>query len=119
MVYYAHSLFIYNTSREIRELLFLKKTFDKIINPNGDIVWRGSMRPYLEAVRKSAVLVCSEYKGCVGRGVFDEVMTALRKGIPTFVLRSFLGSVRMKEVAGLIYVSNDDWKIRYGKLKLK
>ena len=118
MIYYAHSMKIYDSSREDKEFKFIKDHFkdNNVVNPNGDIPWKGSMKPYFDAVEASDVVVFSEYQGYVGRGVYEEAIKALEHGIP-------LRCIRKDENGELIVVNiNDfstgnsgDWAIRYAK----
>ena len=59
MIYYAHSMEIYNSSRERSEVRFLKRVFKDVYNPKklkpGP---NGTMGPYLAKVRESQI--CQE-----------------------------------------------------------
>lgn len=88
-VYYAHSLKIYNTRREKNELRYLKRKFFKIFNPKTELQWDSmtKMQPYFEAVQGSTLIIASEYKKYIGKGVFDEIKIALKNKIPAFCLK--------------------------------
>ena len=103
---------IYDTDREINELRLIKEKAERIINPNGDIKWSGSMTPYLKAVKDSEAVYCSEYKDHIGHGVFVEVETALKHNIPVFVIRGD----KTKKVVSVKTINRDDWKVKYGKI---
>ena len=108
--------FLKKTFREEQERVFLRKTYVDVLNPNDGISWRGSMQPYFDAVCRSEAVVCSEYRGCVGRGVFEEVQVALKNNIKVLVLRPVLLSYDLVPVLGVKRISDGDWRIRYGKL---
>lgn len=114
VVYYAHSKRIYDTPREKGELNMIKAHWngDQIIDPSKDLVWEGDMEPYFNVVRGVDYLVCSEYKGHVGKGVFDEVNLALANAIPVFVIRNG----NLQSVADTIEDDMSDWAVNYGKL---
>lgn len=73
-VYYAHSMFYYNTDLEQSDLYFLKSVSNQIINPN-NLKFQGlrSMRPFLMLVSECDSLW---YRGS-SIGVIFEVLTAL------------------------------------------
>lgn len=113
-VYYAHSIKNYDTSREVRELAYLNKEFT-VFNPKNEIRWNSltKMTPYFEAVKKSDILVASEYKNHVGRGVYDEISIALSNSIPSFVLRKE-HNFKLLEIQALKLDDIYDWKVYYG-----
>ena len=117
-VYYAHSKNIYNTSREKSELKWLRKQFKFVICPNNDMGELGSMEPYLQEVENNDAVVCSEYKGYIGRGVTSEVNTALSLNYKVWVLRKILGKFYLKTVKGSEIFDSNDWRYRYAKLIL-
>lgn len=121
-VYYAHSMKIYNTKREFNELKYLSRYFiiKNILNPNGKIRWNPEtkMDPYFEVVRNSKLIIVSEYKKHVGRGVFDEINTVLNNKIPVYCLRKELFGFKLKKIKSTKKVGSD-WKIYYGKLILE
>ena len=88
-VYYSHSLLIYNTKREKKELQFLRKKFSFVFNPNTDIIWDKTkkMEPYFRAVKNSDLIVVSEFKSHIGKGVYDEIRIALNNNILVLCLR--------------------------------
>jgi len=121
-IYYAHSKLIYGTAREKAELAFLRKKFSEdvyqVLDPNKDMGELGSMTPYLVAVSKCTEVICSEYKGFIGKGVYHEVHCALEKGIPVWCIKKFpiLGGLVMKKVSGVRVYDENDWKVRYARL---
>lgn len=114
-VYYAHSKLIYDSERENKELSFLKKKFN-LIDPNGDIGERGSIEPYLKVISTCNMVICSEYKEHIGRGVFEEVLFALNKGIKVFCLKKKIGMFYLSKVINVIENDVYDWKIKYGRI---
>ncbi len=119
-VYYSHSVLIYNTKREKKELRFLEKKFSSIINPNTDIRWDETtkMEPYFRAVKNSDLVVVSEFKNHIGKGVYDEIRIALNNKIPVLCLRRKYFEFFLSIVKDLELVNKEDWSIYYGKLRL-
>jgi len=115
-VYYAHSKCIYNTPREKSELKWLRKKFAKVLDPNSDMGELGDVNPYLRAVGEHDAVVCSEYKGYIGKGVYHEVDHALRCGRKVWCLRKRLGVFYLKPVKKTEFYDGNDWKVCYAKL---
>ena len=118
-VYYSHSMRIYDTEREKKEIKFLNRKFGRVCNPNGDIEWRGDMQPYIEAVKKSDMVVLSEYEGHIGRGVFVEVKTALDEKKPVYVIKNDNDAFSLHKVDDVNVVDPFDWKVKYGEIKIE
>ena len=76
------------------------------------------MEPYFRAVKNSDLIVVSEFKNHIGKGVYDEIRKALNNNILVLCLRRKIFTFFLCEVKDLELVNNDDWKINYGKLKL-
>ena len=117
-VYYAHSMLIYDTRREKKELKFLKKHYKFVCNPNTDIKWDDAMEmePYFKAIKSCDLLICSEYKNHIGKGVYDEIRTALNNNIIVLCLKKKLFRYRLHNIKDLILKNENDWKIKYGKI---
>lgn len=87
-IYYAHHQWKYNTPEETYELKLIRRYFPnaKIFNPATDLKHTTAdgeeaiMGECLETVRNSDILVFSSLDGCIGTGVFHEVIEAQRKG---------------------------------------
>lgn len=118
-VYYAHSLKIYNTKREKKKLRYLKKKNFKIFNPKTELQWDSmtKMQPYFEAVQSSCLIIASEYKKYIGRGVFDEIKIALYNKIPVYCLKRKFFKFKLIKIKDIKYIGID-WKNHYGKLIL-
>jgi hypothetical protein len=106
---------IYNTEREQKELQFLKSKYQKVVCPNNDIGELGGIQPYLEIVKKMDIVVFSEYQNHIGKGVYEEVKTALMNNIPVKVLRG----KGIKTIKDVIIVNEYDWEIEYAKVLIK
>lgn len=86
-IYYAHHQWKYGTPEEAYEISLIKRYFPNanIFNPATDLTTIPSgdetviMNECLNVVRSSDILVFSSLDGCVGTGVFHEVMEAMRK----------------------------------------
>ena len=75
------------------------------------------MRPYLKAVRESDLLVFSTHNNIVGKGVYQEVKTALKYKIPVFVLEKRNSSYGFYELKSIEIVNESDWT-NYVKIDL-
>ena len=119
-VYYAHSKLIYNTKREKKELQFLRNKFTSVCNPNTDITWDNTtkMEPFFKAVKNSDIIIISEYKKHIGKGVYDEIKLAINSHISVLCLRKKLFKYRLHQVASVELVDEKNWKIKYGKVIL-
>lgn len=110
--YYAHSMQIYGTDREKLERGILERMGFRILCPNNDLSLGDDMNKYLQIVARCKRVVCSEYSGFIGKGVYLELKWALRHNIPCYVLREDT-IYRVIEVK----VFNDqDWKTTYGHI---
>ena len=98
MIYYSHSKRIYGTSREDVELRAIADHFRgiQIINP-GSRQYREKwssldeseiMAECFRLIEKSEVVVFSEFRGKIGRGVWQELMRAFRLGKSVVLLRN-------------------------------
>lgn len=117
-VYYAHSMKIYGTPREINEFNYLKMRFRNIINPSIDIVPSRGMERYLKAVDKCSIIVCSEYQGHIGKGVFEEIRQAIKKRKKVLCLRKKLGVYKLLKVKRIEISDPSDWFVSYGKVEV-
>jgi len=120
-LYYAHSMRIYNTIREKDEYLFIKQTFSKYSifcpNTNSPDIWKSMsgkqiMQECFKQVKKSKVIVASEYNSRIGKGVFEELLLALKLGKQVLVLREN----KLIPIIDVAIVDSYDWAIRYGKI---
>ncbi len=120
-VYYAHSIKIYDTEVEEEEYSFLREKYENVFNPNTEIEYKKEegMRPYLDVVITSDLIICSEFEGYIGKGVFREVEFALRNNIPVYCLRQDDGDFYLLEVISVKLINENDPYVRYGHLKIK
>jgi len=118
-VYYAHSMQIYNTERECRELAFLKGIHPNLICPNNDLgkIDKG-MAGYLKIASWADKVICSEYKNHIGSGVFSEIELALKKNIPVYCLKKVKRKYKLLLVKGVYIIDIFDPKINYAKVQL-
>ena len=119
-VYYSHSMKIYDQEQEKIELGFLQNIFEKIFNPNKEINYnpKKGLKPYLNAVKKSDIVVCSEHKGYIGKGVFREISIAFAHEIPVLCIRGTYPNFKLKEVIGIKVVNKEDPKVKYGIISI-
>ena len=111
VVYYAHSMLKYNTNVEHIEQDYIVKCFPgiQIINPG--VFKYSDMSQYLSEVKKCNIVIFTEYKKHVGRGVYEEVQEAKRVGIPTFLLRDGIFYNVMLEIYNC-----DEWAVYFAKV---
>jgi hypothetical protein len=119
IVYYAHSMKIYGSDREKKEIAYIKKKFKSVVNPAVDLIWQGSMELYFKAVKESDIVICSEYEKHIGKGVFDEIFTALLLEKKVFCIRKLGRGYKLLEVSRVEVVDKDDWSVYFGKVILK
>jgi len=67
------------------------------------------MRLYLKAVRESDLLIFSTDNNLVGKGVYQEVKTALKFKIPLFVLEKRNTTYFFSELNSIEIVNERDW----------
>jgi len=112
-IYYAHSLRIYNTSKEQLELKQISSLFPSwnIINPNGVI---NDIKSAFSLIDKSDCVVASELKQHLGKGVHDEICYALSQKKLVHVLRNGrLFRVYSKHQLEMVDI---DWQIHYARV---
>jgi len=85
MIYYAHSMRIYGTKQEERELKYLRKVFKNVVDPKKIKPGEGDnyMKPYLDKVKKCDMVVVTRlHNGCIGKGAYEEITVAMSNRIP-------------------------------------
>jgi hypothetical protein len=122
-VYYAHSLRKYGTPAELYELRLLKTYFKhhRIFNPNCKKIWKYSydsgmaMIKCLDVVkgRRVKALAFSTYLNFIGRGVYEEIITARREGKPIYII----SKDKVEPFTGELEFLDWDWKIHYARIK--
>jgi len=116
-IYYAHSKLIYNTAREKAELKYLER-FGEVICPNNHIGEKDSIDEYLDIIKsKCKTFVCSEYKKHIGKGVYEEAMTASFL-FPHYVLRKQFTRFKLIPIRDIDIVDETDWKIKFAKITI-
>ena len=120
-LYYSHSRFIYGTRCEKDEIIFIKELFPglTIINPS-EIDFRGIeaeevMECCYQLISKSTVVIITEYKCSIGRGVYSEAIHALKKVIDVFLLK--WGELHPISEQNLIPCNTTDWAIHYAIIR--
>jgi hypothetical protein len=103
---------IYNTKTEKSERDFLELLGFNIVCPNRDLHFGNDMDLYLRLVAKCKSVVCSEYSGFIGKGVYLELAWALRHKIPCFLLRER----KIYRIINITEYNTDDWQTTYGKI---
>ncbi|MCK4896441.1 MAG: hypothetical protein KAS47_06495 [Candidatus Heimdallarchaeota archaeon] len=125
-IYYAHSIQIYNSKQERRELKLIKRIFPKaeIVNPaKYERKWKNLsgkevMAKCLELISNSGIVIFSAIEqnsqDFVGRGVFVEVKFAQEIEKDTYFLKKILES----DFSIDIY-DDDDWALKFSIVKIK
>lgn len=120
-IYYAHSMRIYNQPQEQEELTFIRQQYPDaiIINPNGDLVYRGSMQVYFNAIDTCDLVIASQYKDHIGKGVYLEIEHAQAKQCSVLGIWKEQDQLKLCPVEKIIYADPSDWKVYYGKMIAK
>lgn len=120
MIYFAHSMRIYNTPEEQQVLEFIGDIYGRreVVCPNNDMGELGSITPYLQRIEKCKEVIVREYKGFLGRGAYKEVQHALDLDKKVQVVRGNGLEMQLLPVKGIEVNDRGDWKIKYGKLIL-
>lgn len=114
--YYAHSMKTYNTKKERLTREELNNIFpDSILCPNNDVGELGSMKRYLDIVTSCKGVICTDYKGYLAKGTFEEVKLSLSLNKPTYL---FSGN-KLHEIKKVKVYDKTDWKFKYGIVILK
>jgi hypothetical protein len=121
VIYYAHSLYMYDTEEEERELKVLASKFpkEKIYNPKGKFVGMPNAEIMYNCMKiiegdLISALAFSTYLDHIGRGVYDEICKAIEFGKPVFRITE---RNKVNTFTGrLVIVDESDWKIRYAKV---
>lgn len=93
-IYYAHHQWKYGTQVEQYELDLIRRYFPnaKIFNPSVDLIHikedgeEAIMEECLKTVRNSNYLIFSSMDGTIGKGVYQEVKEAERRGKTIFYI---------------------------------
>ena len=125
LVYYAHSMLIYNTEKEREEIDLIRNYDTTIINPNGWIYNSGNEKDIMEQcfvfIKQTDMTIFSTLKdGVIGKGVYSEIEKALYYDKPVFYLRQNGDMKRFLEKDfDKIELVNEgkDWR-KYAKVKL-
>ena len=86
-IYYAHHQWKHNTTVELYEISLIRRYFPNasVFNPSIDLKTDSKdesliMSECLDTVQNSDILIFSSLDGCVGKGVYQEVMQAQNQG---------------------------------------
>lgn len=112
IAYYAHSIKIYDKPEEKEELDFISKLY-RVINP---AINYSGMEQCFRLIDNCDVVIFSEYKEHIGRGVHSEVKYALSNNKPVFLLRR---KILYECKDGMCRIINpDDWKVMFARVIL-
>jgi hypothetical protein len=122
-LYYSHSKKIYGTREEWEQLDFLRAYFPdfEIINPNGGIPGYFNdtelfiMRRCLRTVRSCSLVVATEYKGFLGKGVYLEIKEALEWKVPILIPRVSKSQTTFLDVKCVRTTNTENWT-RYARV---
>ncbi len=125
-IYYAHSMQIYNSKQERRELKLIKRIFPKaeIIDPaKYERKWKNLsgkevMAKCLDLISNSEIVIFSaieqDNKNFVGRGVYVEVKFAQEIEKDIYFLKEILDSDFSIEI-----YNDEDWAIKFSIVKIR
>jgi len=116
IVYYAHSIQIYDSKEEILVRNLLKRNFLKVICPNRDLLQDQSMDYYYHTLLKCNLIVATEYLEHIGMGVHMLLDFALAHGIPSYWLRFSNGKPKFEIIKGVEIVNAKQVSIFYSKI---
>ena len=122
MIYFAHSMRIYNTKLETKLLKFISKKFGRknVCCPNNDMGELGRIEPYLKKILTCTKVVVHQYKNYLGKGACEEVKTALNNNIPVvLIIVTVTNRCKLKKVKAIKVIDKYDWKVKYGQIILK
>lgn len=116
IAYYAHSMQKYGSNEEKEELDFISKLPEiyRVINP-ATINYSG-MEQCFRLIDNCNVVIFSEYKEHIGKGVHSEVKYAFSNNKPVFLLRGNILYECKNEMCRII--NPDDWRIMYARVIL-
>ncbi|MHA1449166.1 MAG: hypothetical protein ACTSP4_07070 [Candidatus Hodarchaeales archaeon] len=120
-LYYSHSMFLYGTRGEQIEISQIKQHFPglTIINPSEiDLGGRESeeaMEYFYQLIAKSEIVIITEYKCSIGRGVYSEAIYALKSNIAVFLLK--WGELHVISEHNLVRCNTADWAIHYAVIR--
>jgi hypothetical protein len=121
--YFAHSMRIYGTP----EALLVRQAIERLL-PDHEVFdpelidWKrlaakmGQDAVFEKVIRFCTRVVVYEYKGHIGRGVFEEVSRAQTNNRPIHVIRRVGHEMVLIPVKGWARAPGDDWRVRYGTL---
>ncbi|NJD77950.1 MAG: hypothetical protein FIB08_12800 [Candidatus Methanoperedens sp.] len=118
IAYYAHSMQKYGSTQEKEELNFISKLLGicTVINP-ALIEYDGNgMQQYFEIIDACNIVIFSEYKKHIGKGVHSEIEYALSNNKPVFLLRGKILYECKDEMCRII--NPDDWRVIYARVIL-
>lgn len=116
-IYYSHSMKIYDTIREEKEVALISGHFPKstIYNPNNKLIQAADlpMTDCLAVISRDATtdIVFSVYLGHVGKGVYTEIEEAWIIHKPIYVIQE--GKI-IPFTNWRIRLIDIDWAVKYG-----
>jgi len=116
IVYYAHSIQIYDSKEEILVRNLLKRNFKKVICPNRDLLKNQSMDYYYHTLLKCNLIIATEYLEHIGMGVHMLLDFALAHGIPAYWLKFSNGKPIFEIIKRVEIVNAKQVSIFYSKI---
>lgn len=133
-VYFAHSKLDYGTkgAKAARALIARLRPKAKIVDPSqteANFEWELNARfaagardtraaydaIYRDRIGAADEVAVLEWKGAVGRGVFNEVRFALKRGLPCSVIRDG----RLQPISAVKNLDPDDWTYFFGRVVVR
>jgi hypothetical protein len=113
-IYFAHSKLDYGTPVEDWTRRFISRQFADadVLCPHRDIGEATAVGAYNKLVSWASVVVVLEHRNTVGRGVYQEITTALAHKIPVFAVRRR----KLVPIVGIKVMDEESWADGYGVL---
>jgi hypothetical protein len=108
-------MLIYDTEQEARIREVLREKY-RLICPNHDIGHLKVFKNYFNIIGWADAVVVAEYEGFVTKGVYAEVLYALKNELPVWVIRDTSEGFFFDRVERIEYQSERANRHHYGKL---
>lgn len=117
-VYFSHSTHSFGTSLETEILKVLMEKY-MVICPNNHIGRVEQFKNYLNIINWADAVIVLENKGFIAKGVYSEVIHALKQKIPVWVIRESPEGFVFYRVDRLEYLPERTHRNHYGKLIIR
>ncbi len=118
-VYFSHNKMTYDSEAEQFAMSYIRRRWqESFFCPNQHGAGLKS-EDFMKAVNSCEKMLVLEYDGFVGKGGFDEISHALKKGKSVFLMKpgSGAGHFLLLPVTGIRVVDESDWN-RHARLEI-